>query len=239
VGIFSPAATLVFYALLAMSHKATLDAETAFTALAVLAIVTYPASNIINMIPRMANSLASLERIQEYLVKPARADHRLLASPSSSLSQPGLEKERPVIEVQNVTVQSPTDNNRVLLAGINLSVHRASIVMVSGAVGSGKTLLAKVVMGEIAPSEGLVRVQSGRIGLCDQAPWLPNGSIRDVICAFSQRLDQGAYLNAVRLACLDHDLERLARGDLTEIGSRGLALSPGQRQRLVSYVAES
>lgn len=40
------------------------------------------------------------------------------------------------------------------------------------------------------------------------------------------------YREAVRVCCLEKDLEMMEYGDLTEIGERGINLSGGQKQRI-------
>lgn len=45
-------------------------------------------------------------------------------------------------------------------------------------------------------------------------------------------LDEAKYLRALEACALDHDLENLASGDLTEIGELGVNLSGGQRARV-------
>lgn len=44
LGIFSPAIILTLFAILAGARGVTLDAETAFTSIAILALVTHPAN---------------------------------------------------------------------------------------------------------------------------------------------------------------------------------------------------
>ena len=42
VGIFTPVITIILFALIAATHHTQLDAKTAFTTLAILALVTHP-----------------------------------------------------------------------------------------------------------------------------------------------------------------------------------------------------
>ncbi|KAK0640764.1 P-loop containing nucleoside triphosphate hydrolase protein [Cercophora newfieldiana] len=226
LGIFSPILTFVLYVIVASWNGTALDTETAFTTTALLGLVTHPANMIMTIIPQAIGSLAAFQRIQEYLLQPPRNDQRLdlkqvLINPANT---------SPAIQVENVTIQPATSASPVL-KNISFVVNRGSIVTCAGPVGSGKTLLAKALLGELPPTSGTISVASRRIACCEQSPWLPSGTIREAICGFG-RDDPGWYREVIRLCCLGEDLSALPNGDQTLIGSRGLNLSGGQRQRV-------
>lgn len=179
------------------------------------------------IIPQAVGSLAAFQRIQEYFLQPPRHDQRL-ALKQAGASQPGVP---PAIRIEGVSIQ-PTSSMTQILKDVNLVVKRGSIVICAGPVGSGKTTLAKAILGELPTASGTISVVSGRIAYCEQSPWLPNGTLRQAVCGFS-REDQGWYNEVIRLCCLNEDLLALPNGDQTVIGSRGLNLSGGQRQRVV------
>lgn len=66
---------------------------------------------------------------------------------------------------------------------------------------------------------------------CHQSPFLSNTSIRDNIIGFGQ-YDAKWYMEAVDATMLTADLNTLPQGDATIIGSNGISLSVGQRQRI-------
>jgi ATP-binding cassette subfamily C (CFTR/MRP) protein 1 len=76
-------------------------------------------------------------------------------------------------------------------------------------------------------------VSTRRIAWCSQAPWLPSLSIKKVICGDSD-FDPSWYKTVVHASALEQDLDRLPHRDETLIGSRGVKLCGGQRQRVVS-----
>lgn len=49
---------------------------------------------------------------------------------------------------------------------------------------------------------------------------------------FGRGFDEERYWEAVRVACLQSDLDMLPSGDLTEVGEKGISLSGGQKQRI-------
>ncbi|KAL7813269.1 P-loop containing nucleoside triphosphate hydrolase protein [Trichoderma aethiopicum] len=229
LGIFAPVATIVVYAAVARLQGSQLDVSTAFTTVAILALVTEPANMIMTIVPNAVATSANFERIQAYLLEPSRTDKRRVTSTFSG--SPRAHSTGAAVRLDGVTVDSPTTND-TLLHDVNLVLLRGSVTTCSGPVGSGKSTLAKVILGEIAPSEGAITVSSASIGYCDQQAWLPTGKVKQIVGGFSTAIDQERYDAAIRACCLDHDLAGFPEGDETVVGSRGINLSGGQRQRL-------
>ncbi|KAG5797000.1 hypothetical protein H9Q69_003963 [Fusarium xylarioides] len=225
LGIFSPILTFVIFVMYANLRGSTLDAETAFTTTALLGLVTHPANMIMTIVPRAMGSLAAFGRIQDYLVRPGRADERRLFKPKTKDADSSLS-----ICFEGVTVQSHS-SSRPILETINFTVNQGSIIICTGAVGCGKTVLAQCILGEITTSSGTISVSSKRIAYCEQSPWLPSGTLKEAVCGFG-KFEPGWYRHVVELCCLDEDILAMPLGDNTLIGSRGLKLSGGQRQRL-------
>ncbi|KAF5694946.1 major facilitator family transporter [Fusarium denticulatum] len=225
LGIFSPILTFVIFVLYANLRGSSLDAETAFTTTALLGLVTHPANMIMTIVPRAIGSLAAFGRIQDYLVQPGRADERRLFKTNTKDDE-----SLSAICFADVTVQSHS-SSRPVLERINFTVNQGSIAICAGAVGSGKTVLAQCILGEMPTSSGTISVSSKRIAYCEQSPWLPSGSLKEAVCGFGN-FEPGWYRQIVELCCLDEDILTMPLGDDTVIGSRGLKLSGGQRQRL-------
>jgi len=120
-----------------------------------------------------------------------------------------------------------------ILRDVNFKVEAGSFWILSGRVGSGKTTLAQILLGEVTPSSGSMAVSTRCIAWCSQIPWLPSLSIKEVICGDSD-FDPSWYEIVVYACALEQDLDRLPHRDETLIGSRGVKLSGGQRQRVVS-----
>ncbi|KAH6606099.1 MRP-type ABC transporter [Trichoderma cornu-damae] len=229
LGIFAPVVTLVVFAIVARLQGSQMDVSTAFTTVAILALVTEPANMIMTIIPNAVATSANFERIQAYMLEPPQTDKRRVASQPADV--PRTNATEVAVDIKGVTVESPT-TKEILLHNIELTLHRGSTTTCSGAVGSGKSILAKAMLGEIVPSEGTVTVASTSIGFCDQQAWLPTGKVKQIICGFSASIDEERYETAVQACCLNHDLSTFPEGDSTIVGSRGINLSGGQRQRL-------
>ncbi|KAM0247602.1 hypothetical protein ACHAQJ_009794 [Trichoderma viride] len=229
LGIFAPAVTLVVFAIVARLQGSQMNVSTAFTTVAILALVTEPANMIMTIIPKAFATSANFERIQAYILEPSRADTRQVIS--QPLDTTRTDTTEIAVDVDGVTIESPSTKD-VLLHDIKLVLRRGSTTICSGAVGSGKSILARAILGEIVPSEGTITIASASIGFCDQQAWLPTGKVKQIICGFSTTIDNERYEAAIRACCLDHDLSTFPDGDDTIVGSRGINLSGGQRQRL-------
>nr|WNZ75576.1 hypothetical protein [Trichoderma harzianum] len=208
LGIFAPAATIVVYAIVARLQGSQLSVSTAFTTVAILALVTEPANMIMTIVPNAVATSANFERIQAYLLESPRTDkRRVMPRPADALEADATEA---AVALNGVTVESAS-TKETLLDDINLVLHQGSVTTCSGPVGS---------------------VSSASIGFCDQQAWLPTGKVKQIVCGFSTAIDTERYNAAIRACCLDHDLGTFPEGDETIVGSRGINLSGGQRQRL-------
>lgn len=230
LGIFTPIIILVLFALVAQLKGSALDAETAFTTTALLGLVTHPANMIMTIVPQAIGSLAGFERIQSYLLQPSLQDQRRDMKGVGGVNT----GSSAAIIMENVDIQ-PDAKMPPVLTNVNIKVDQASVVVCSGPTGSGKTTLAKTILGEIPLARGNISITSKRIGYCEQSPWLPSGTLKSAVCWYSP-YDPSWYEQVVRLCCLEEDVSTLSDGHETMIGSRGLNLSGGQRQRVVRFI---
>jgi ATP-binding cassette subfamily B protein/ATP-binding cassette subfamily C protein len=127
------------------------------------------------------------------------------------------------------------------LEGVDLVVERGSFTVVTGKIGSGKSTLVRALLG-LVPSQGEIYWNGAlvedpasffvppRSAYTAQVPRLFSDSLADNI-ALGQRAARERLREAVQLAVLEPDLERLEMGMHTMIGARGVKLSGGQVQR--------
>lgn len=257
--MISPILAFAVFSILAAKSggKSTLDTAKVFTSLSLFTLLSEPLSSLIMALSSLMGGVGSFKRIQEFLAMEARVERRKFpfsrgsfvssididtdSDKESDISQ----KERDSRELsdinslgsQAIVIESGVfgwDKNKPseTLQDINLVVPRGKITMVVGPVGCGKSTLLKAVLGELPVMGGIVHVSSLRIALCDQTAWHINGTVQDCIIG-SSPFDQRWYSSVVRSCALDEDLRQLAQGDQTHIGSKGVALSGGQSQRIV------
>lgn len=109
-----------------------------------------------------------------------------------------------------------------------------SLTIIIGPIGSGKSSLLKAIVGETQCTGEMVSVSTSEVAFCDQTPWIMNGSIRANIIGESKGFDKAWPKTVVKACDLQIDLSALPKGDLTEVGDKGVRLSGGQKRRIVS-----
>jgi ATP-binding cassette, subfamily C (CFTR/MRP), member 1 len=226
--------------------------------------MTDPITTLVMSLSAFVGSVGSFQRIQEFLEKDVLIDKRQTPSGHSSSDDlikgaiPNYSEKSSIMtnEVDltrsngTKTPRSPTPTSKdvivvqnsdfswdpekePILKSITMSVPESKISMVVGPVGCGKSTLLKAILGEIPPMHGSVYMATDQVAYCDQTAWHVNDTIRNSIIAASDFDDQW-YSTVLQACALHEDLRQLPQGDQTMIGSKGVALSGGQGQRIVS-----
>jgi ATP-binding cassette, subfamily C (CFTR/MRP), member 1 len=112
----------------------------------------------------------------------------------------------------------------------NLEISKGELVAIVGPVGSGKSSLLSIIIGEMVRIRGSIKI-GGFLGLCPQQAWILNASIRDNIL-FGSAFDEEKYRQVIFQCALQSDIEGFPNGDSTLVGENGISLSGGQKQRL-------
>ena len=145
-----------------------------------------------------------------------------------------------VLEGRGLGFLFPGTNNGI--EGINLTLRRGTLTVVTGRVGCGKTTLLRVLLGllpkdagEILWNNQTVSDPGGffvppRSAYTAQVPRLFSNTLRNNILLGLQKSDAEIQL-AIQLAVLEQDLNALEQGLDTLVGPRGVRLSGGQAQR--------
>jgi len=223
-------------------------------------MVSGPAITILSLLPNVASMIASFDRMQKYLLSPDREDKREVldrkyldgprnlqengsssAPRTGSSNTPGAPASShdgdvdPAVFVGDATIR-PASTAEPVLKGISTSMTKGSLIICSGAVGTGKTMLAKAILGDLPPDTGKIITAFGSIAYCSQTAWLINGTIEDIIRGppgDEAEIDETWYHRVLHACDLNEDLDQLPDGDKTVVGSRGITLSGGQKQRVV------
>jgi ATP-binding cassette subfamily B multidrug efflux pump len=137
---------------------------------------------------------------------------------------------------------------RPALSDLTLSIPAGALVGVTGAAGSGKSALAKALVGLYQLEHGQILIddvpltaigaeeRAARIGYLPQDPWLFSGTVRENVVFGAPALESPStddlVMRAIRLSALEQDLASFPAGLDTPIGEGGVRVSGGQRQRI-------
>lgn len=131
---------------------------------------------------------------------------------------------------------TPSDSNSqikdvTLLSDISIKIFSKKLVIITGAVGSGKSsLLSSILHGELFIAEGSI-THSGNIAYVSDTPWVFPGTVRENIL-FGLAYDEEWYSQTIKACQLERDFKRFPDQDLSYIGEHGATLSGGQRTRI-------
>lgn len=238
--MLSPAITLIAYVIQAeIRGTKAIDVNMVFTSIAIINIVTSPMVSILSTVAELAAMIADFDRMQTYLNSPDREDKREIIDSRYTDAEDGNTEtvDRVAVSINNVTIRPASTANPVL-KNISAVLKDGKLIVVSGAVGTGKTTLAKALLGDLPPDSGVIRTAYGSIAYCSQTAWLINGTVKDIICGpphdDDRAVDEEWYKRVVHACDLEEDFDKMLNRDQTVIGSRGITLSGGQKQRVVS-----
>jgi ATP-binding cassette subfamily C (CFTR/MRP) protein 1 len=233
----APFATFAIYsAISVLRGNETLLAAKAFTALALVSLLTTPLLIFCQAMPALFQVVACFGRIEEYLSK--EPGNTATNSHSRHLLESAIELQdrreprmsnRPLVSLENATVARP-GNGTAILHKVTLNINRG-ITMIIGPVGSGKSTLLETMLGENIMVSGTATVLLQDVAYCAQSSWIQNATIRQNILG-PLDYDEKHYKFTISACGLERDLETIPGGDSSVTGSSGVALSGGQKQRI-------
>jgi ABC-type bacteriocin/lantibiotic exporter with double-glycine peptidase domain len=200
---------------------------------AVGAFLLGPINQIVRLSLGVQNSVAAVERIEEWLAMPCE-DHG-----SASLT---IRRVRGSISYKGISFGYR--NRPLILTNINWEIYPGEVVLLTGPSGIGKTTLVNLLPRFLLPLSGDIFLDGVPISA------IPTRFLRDSISFVSQdtflfsesinsniRLgkpsasDEDIYMAAAMANALEF-IEALPNRFETEVGERGARLSGGQRQRI-------
>lgn len=148
------------------------------------------------------------------------------------------------ITAKHITYAYPnTDTN--VLEDANCVIPKGKTVAFIGSSGAGKTTMADIILGLLAPQRGKILVDDidvfknltmwhHQIGYIPQVIYLSDDTIRNNIAfgIHEDQIDEEAVKTALKKAQLAEFVDTLPDGLDTIVGDRGVRLSGGQRQRI-------
>jgi ATP-binding cassette, subfamily C, type I secretion system permease/ATPase len=150
---------------------------------------------------------------------------------------------REKLTVENASV-APPGRAKLVLRDVSFKLERGNALGVIGPTGSGKSSLARLMVGVWQPARGEVRLDGCtfdqwssealgmHIGYLPQDVELLTGTVAQNIARFESQADPKAILAAAKAAGVHELVTELGEGYKTQVGERGEALSAGQAQRI-------
>jgi len=179
----------------------------------------------------LAEGRLAFSRLSELLGAAERQPERMaLPAPSGRLHAQGL-------------VFRPAQSERMILAGVSLSLEPGESLAITGPSGAGKSTLVRLLTGLWKPSAGAVRLDhvdlaqwprealGPWIGYVPQDVELFAGTVADNIARLGD-VDADKVVHAAQRAGVHELILALPEGYDTVIDTLGVMLSPGQRQRI-------
>ncbi len=161
---------------------------------------------------------------------------------SEDTRQVQLPRPSSTLEVRNLSVAGAM--GQPLLRGIGFTLQAGSSLGVIGPNGAGKSTLARALVGILPPAEGSIRLDGAElsqwqpdqlgshIGYLPQAVELFDGTVAENIARLAEAPDSEAVIAAARMAGAHALITTLPEGYDTVVGTGGVVLSAGQRQRI-------
>ena len=186
-------------------------------------------------------AVATWKQITGYRSARARLAE-FFAAPTLPRQGMALPEVRGHLSVEAISF-TPPGTDALVLREVSFAAEPGEALAILGPSGSGKSSLARLLVGAMQPSSGVVRLDGANIadwpradlgphvGYLPQEPELFAGSVRDNIARLGRGGDE-EVVRAAQIAGAHEMILRLPQGYQTEVGAAGARLSSGQRQRI-------
>ena len=195
-----------------------------------------PLGSIAAMLTRLQQSRVALHSLDAIMKAPVERP-----LDKTFLHRPRLSGQ---IEMQKVRFGYPGQENTAL-DSISFKVKPGEKIGILGRIGSGKSTIARLLIGLYDPAEGAVLMDGTdirqidpadlrrNVGYVSQDNYLFFGTVRDNIAFGAPHVDDATVLRAAAVAGVTDFLRNHPLGFDLQVGERGMGLSGGQRQAIV------
>jgi ATP-binding cassette subfamily B protein len=147
------------------------------------------------------------------------------------------------IEIDGASFQFP-GSERTILDGVSIEIEAGKTIALVGKVGAGKTWLINTIPRLVDPTGGTITLDGHdlrkycledlrqSIGYVPQEPVLFSDTLRNNILLGREDISEAVIEWAVDVAQLKDEIAGFPQGLDTPVGTRGMMISGGQKQRL-------
>ena len=192
-----------------------------------------PMAQVTQLLTRINQTLHSYKLLDNFMGQAREHQH--------GHSYMARENFKGAIEFRNVTFSYP-GAARPTLNDVSFKIEAGERVAILGKVGSGKTTVAKLILGLYQPDSGAVLIDGvdvrqldpadlrRALGVVLQDVWLLGGTVRQNIALGADFPTDAQVLHAAQVAGVDDFVRQHPQGYGMRLGERGEGLSGGQRQ---------
>jgi NHLM bacteriocin system ABC transporter peptidase/ATP-binding protein len=235
------AVILGFGGLRVMSGDMTVGMLVAFQSL--MASFSAPVNNLMGLAGRLQEARADLDRLEDVLHYPVDPRFTAGSAPSSAATPLDHKKLQGFLELRHVSF-GYSSLEPPLLDDFCLTLSPGQRVALVGMSGSGKSTVAKLVMGLHQPWSGDIlfdgrarneiapRVLNASLAGVDQEVFLFSGNVRDNLSLWDHSLPESDMVRAGQDAAIHATVAARSGGYDTAVTEGASNFSGGQRQRL-------
>ncbi len=197
--------------------------------------LVYPMFDIGQFLVKSRQSGVSIDRLTELeRVAPMVGDRGHITGDGSI---------RGSLVFDNVAFAFP-GSSRKIIDGVSFDIDAGQTVALVGKVGCGKTWLVNMIPRLVDPSSGRITLDGrdlrqyrlkdlrGRVGYVPQEPILFSDTVRNNILFGREDISEAVLAWAVEVSQFEDEIASFPKGIDTPIGTRGMTISGGQKQRL-------
>jgi len=168
---------------------------------------------------------------------------KLLGAIPPEASPMPLQPPQKSLIVENLSA-APPGSDRIVIQDVSFALQAGHGVGIIGPSGSGKSSLARLLLGVWQPARGRIRLDGAAldqwpsdllgasIGYLPQDVELLTGNVAQNIARFATPVDADAVIKAATAAGVHEMIVNLPEGYETQVGESGTSLSAGQAQRI-------